>query len=104
MFSAMLIFGAALVYGASDRFREFAGDFREAARVSNMSMKQVSLEMGLSEDGAQLQRELSGVGNLSARRMAELPPVFWQNFNLIRARRVGLPAIARVANDMGRAL
>lgn len=95
------VLGAAMCSAASDRFLELAADIREAIALSG-SMKSAALDMCVGP--GQFSRELQGVGNLSARRLAELPDAFWQQFVIVRARRVGLPQSLSVAKQLERAL
>jgi hypothetical protein len=76
--------------------------FRRALAKSNLSLKEAAWHMGV--DGAQLSRELQGIGHLSLTRIGRMPREFTQWFALELVAALGMPADIRHAQLVQEAL
>lgn len=85
MFSYLLAAAILAVVNAID----WQSVVRRALHLAGYSVKAACLEMEI--DAGQFERQLSGEGHLSVKRLAKLSPSFWQWFSIEVSRNVGLP-------------
>jgi hypothetical protein len=97
MFTFML--GAALlaVVNAID-WNRTNQRIRRAFQLADISIKEVCGYTGL--DRAQLERELSGEGHLSMKRLSCLPATFHQWYALLLAKDYGMPCELQPARQL----
>ena len=93
----VLLFALLTLLATDPHVEATARRIREALRLSDLSLEKACLYMGLSK--AHFSAQLSGVGHISATRMAKLPVEFHRWYHSLGVMDYGLPD--RVAKAQG---